>query len=66
MRLEKARKANGPFEAMTILLDFRPVARYLQKYRMTKFRAKILPICRPYGPQYALEGSTKTGVSFSR
>ncbi len=52
--------------AMTVLLDFWPMARDLGKNRMTKFRPEVLSTGRSHGLYYVLKVSAKTGVSFLR
>jgi len=42
---------------MTVLLHFKPTARYLKRKRMAKFQLEVLPTARNHCPQDALKVS---------
>ncbi len=53
-------------KVMTVLLNFRPIPRYLPKNQIVEFRSEILPIDRSKDPLNILKVSVKKNVLFSR
>jgi hypothetical protein len=51
-----------PSAAMTVLLDFWPMAKYLERTRMAKFRPEIFPTGRYHCSLIALKVPTKTDI----
>jgi hypothetical protein len=48
--LKREALIGSPSKAMTVLLDFWPMARDLGKNRMTKFQPEVLSMGRSHGP----------------